>query len=248
MGFEGKTLAVTGAASGIGREVARQAHAAGATVVAVDMDEGGLQALAEELTGLRAVVANVARREDADRIVESAGERLDILVNNAAIMDQMMLVDETPEELWERVLAVDLTGPFLLCKRAVPRMAKQGSGVIVNVSSAAGLRGTRAGAAYTAAKHGLVGLTKNIAFTFARDGIRCVCVCPGSTAHGSRGALEAGTSFSQRGFERIVGDRKLDPSTAGHPEDVAAVILFAASDDARRINGTVLAVEDGSTV
>lgn len=248
MGLEGKTLVVTGAASGIGRAVARGAHAAGAAVVAVDMDEDGLRTLAAELTGLRTVVANVADADDADRIIEAAGERLDVLVNNAAIMDQLMLVDETPEDLWERVLAVDLTGPFLLCKRAVPRMAEQGAGVIVNVSSAAGLRGNRAGAAYTAAKHGLVGLTKNIAFTFAADGIRCVCVCPGSTAHGSRGGLEAGTSFSERGLARIVGDRKFDASAAGHPEDVAAVILFAASDDARRINGTVLAAEDGSTL
>jgi NAD(P)-dependent dehydrogenase (short-subunit alcohol dehydrogenase family) len=194
------------------------------------------------------VAASVADPADADRIVEAAGERLDVLVNNAAIMDQMLLVDETPDELWDRVLAVNLTGPFLLCKRAVRRMVPQGGGVIVNVSSAAGLRGNRAGAAYTTAKHGLVGLTKNIAFTFGRDGVRCVCVCPGSTGHGSRGGLEAGTSFSPRGMERIVGDRKFDPASIGRPEDIASVIMFAASDAAKRINGTVLAADDGTTV
>jgi NAD(P)-dependent dehydrogenase (short-subunit alcohol dehydrogenase family) len=248
MGFDGKTLVVTGAASGIGRAVARQAHADGATVVAADFDGDGLDALAGELSGLRTVRADVTRPEDADRIIEAAGERLDVLVNNAAIMDQMLLVDETPEDLWNRVLAVDLTGPFLLCKRAVPLMAAQGGGVIVNVSSAAGLRGTRAGAAYTTAKHGLVGLTKNIAYTFARDGVRCVCVCPGATGHGARGAIEAGTAFSERGLERIVGERGIGAIVAGHPEDVASVILFAASDGAKRINGTVLAADDGATV
>jgi NAD(P)-dependent dehydrogenase (short-subunit alcohol dehydrogenase family) len=248
MSFIDRTVVVTGAASGVGRAVARQAHADGAVVVAVDLDADGLAALADELPGLRTVVANVTRPQDADRIVEAAGDRLDVLINNAAIMDQLLLVDETPDELWDRVLAVNLTGPFLLCKRAVARMAGQGGGVIVNVSSAAGLRGNRAGAAYTAAKHGLIGLTKNIAFTHARDGIRCVSVCPGATGHGSRGGLEEGTSFSARGLERIVGDRTFDPASVGRPEDVASVILFAASDGAKRINGTVLAAEDGSTV
>ena len=240
-----ETWIVTGAASGIGRAVARAAHAEGSTVVAVDLDKGGLQVLAGELPGIATVSANVAKPDDADRIIAAAGDQVDVLVNNAAIMDRMLLVDETPDELWERVVAVNLSGPFLLAKRALPKMREQRKGVIVNVASIAGLRGSFAGAAYTASKHGLIGLTKSIAYTYREDGIRSVCVCPGSTAHGSRGAMEEGTTFSELGFARIVGDRGYDPATLGKPEDVAAVILFAASDAARRINGTTLIADDG---
>jgi NAD(P)-dependent dehydrogenase (short-subunit alcohol dehydrogenase family) len=248
MTLDSQTWIVTGAASGMGRSVARAAHAQGATVVAADRDEAGLDALASELDGLRPVTANVANAADADRIVAAAEGPVDVLVNNAAIMDRMLLVDETPEEFWERVVAVNLTAPFLLSKRVLPGMVERGRGVIINVASIAGLRGSFAGAAYTTTKHGLVGLTKSIAHTYRADGIRCMCVCPGATAHGSKGAIEEGATFSERGWLRVAGGEMPDASLIGHPEDVASLVLFAASDAAVRLNGTALIADDGATL
>jgi NAD(P)-dependent dehydrogenase (short-subunit alcohol dehydrogenase family) len=243
MSSQAQTWVVTGAASGIGRAVARAAHANGANVVAVDLDGDGLAALAGELDGLVTVTANVSLPDDADRIVSAAADGVHVLVNNAAIMDGMMLVDETPDDYWQRVLAVNLTGPFLLSKRVLPGMIERGAGVIVNVSSIAGLRGAFAGAAYTSSKHGVVGLTRSIAYTYKEDGIRSVCVCPGATAHGSKGAMEEGAGFSERGFMRVTGGQL--PTVIGHPEDVASVIMFAASDAGVRLNGAVLTADDG---
>jgi NAD(P)-dependent dehydrogenase (short-subunit alcohol dehydrogenase family) len=246
MSSEGQTWIVTGAASGMGRAVARGAHAGGASIVAVDLDEPGLAALADELERVTPVAANVSQPADADRIVAAAGDRVDVLVNNAAIMDRMLLADETPDDFWQRVLAVNLTGPFLLAKRVLPGMVERRAGVIVNVASIAGIRGSLAGAAYTASKHGLVGLTKNIAHTYRKDGIRCVCVCPGATAHGSKGAIEDGSTFSERGWERV--GIVVDESLIGRPEDVASVILFAAGDGGVRISGSTLVVDDGAAI
>ena len=244
-----KTLLVTGAASGMGRSIARLAHAEGMAVVAVDRNEEGLSALAAELPGLTCVTADVSIPDDVDRAVAAAGDRVDILVNNAGLMDRFLLVDELPEEEWHRVLDVNLTGPFLFCNRVVPGMVAQSGGVIVNISSVAGLRGGWAGVAYTSSKHGLVGLTKNIAHTFGRDGVRAVCVCPGGTAHGAAGAMEPGAIPSPRGRPRVVGDDYVsDPRLIGTPEGVASVVMFLASAGASRMNGSVVVVDDGATL
>lgn len=245
MSTERQNWLITGAASGIGRAVARAAHAQGGNVVAVDLDEKGLLALGDELAGVTAVAADVSLSEDADRIASVAGG-VDVLVNNAAIMDRMLLVDETPDDVWNRLVSVNLTGPFLLSKRVLPGMAERGRGVIVNVASIAGLRGTFAGAAYTASKHGLVGLTKSIAHTYRTDGVRCVCVCPGATAFGSKGAIEEGAQFSERGLARV--GIMQDETLVGHPEEVASIILFAASDGGARLNGTTLIADNGASV
>jgi NAD(P)-dependent dehydrogenase (short-subunit alcohol dehydrogenase family) len=248
MTLDSQTWIVTGAASGMGRAVARAVHSGGGTVVAADRDETGLAALASELDGCRVVTANVADAADADRIVAAAEGSVDVLVNNAALMDRMLLVDETPEDFWERVVSVNLTAPFLLSKRVLPGMVERGRGVIINIASIAGIRGSFAGAAYTATKHGLVGLTKSIAHTYRADGIRCMCVCPGATAHGSKGAIEEGATFSERGWLRVAGGEMPDASLIGRPEDIASLVLFAASDAAVRLNGTALIADDGATL
>ncbi|MEK7681279.1 MAG: SDR family NAD(P)-dependent oxidoreductase, partial [Chloroflexota bacterium] len=122
MSLTGKKLLVTGAASGIGRAIALQAGKDGAIVIAADLSESGLDALKRELPQAVCVRADVTKVSDVDRMIAAAEGRLDVLCNNAGLMDRHMLVDELPEQEWERVLAVNLTGPFLLCKRAVPLM------------------------------------------------------------------------------------------------------------------------------
>jgi NAD(P)-dependent dehydrogenase (short-subunit alcohol dehydrogenase family) len=191
------------------------------------------------------VQGNVTSPEDAERIIDAAGERLDVLCNNAGLMDRFALADEVSLEEWNRVFAVNVTGAFLLSKLAIPRMVAQGAGVIVNTASIAGIRGGLAGAAYTASKHAVIGLTKNIAASFGRDGIRCNAICPGATGHGAKGAIEPGSEFSERGAERLLGDpSKMD---IGTPEQIASVAIFLASDAASRINGAIIVADGGRT-
>src|SRR6266567_2647131 len=189
MRFEHQVALVTGAASGIGRALVQRLVAEGAAVVAVDLVEAPLQALVANLRDQGAMItgcpANVASDTDVEAMLSTATStygRLDILCNNAGIMDLMTPAAEVPLDLWERVLAVNLHGPFLACRQAIPMFIEQGGGSIVNTASEAGLRGGAAGTAYTVAKHGVVGLTRSIAFHYGEQGIRCNAVCPGAVA------------------------------------------------------------------
>jgi len=239
--LNGKTAIITGAGHGLGRIMVDQFLDAGAAVIAVDLNAAGLAELRAAHPEVAIVEADVSNAADADRIIAAAEGRLDVLVNNAAVLDRLALVDEISEEQWRRVLDINLTGPYLLCNRAVPRMLAQGGGVIINVASVAGLRGGRAGAAYTASKHGLIGLSENIAATLGKDGIRCIPLCPGGMATG----MPRGGELSERGSSRISGRDREHPHSGG-PENVASVAVFLASDAAAGINGSPVVADGGA--
>lgn len=249
--FNGKVALITGAASGIGKAVVLELISQGASVVAVDMVEERLTQLASELQSqsdkLATCLGNVTLEADVDRMVETATTRfgrLDILVNNAGIMDAMTPVAELSTELWNRVLSVNLTGPFLLSRKAIPVMLKQGEGRIVNVASEAGLRGSAAGAAYTVSKHGVIGLTKNTAFMYGPQGIRCNAVCPGGVE--TNIGLGGDYNPASLGMSRVMG--VLQAVTGGRvakPAELAAVITFLLSDEASFVNGAILAADNG---
>jgi NAD(P)-dependent dehydrogenase (short-subunit alcohol dehydrogenase family) len=245
--LDGKVAVITGAASGIGLATARLFAMEGAHVVASDVAEPALIDLANE-TGAVPVVADVSRLDDVDRMIDTAIERfgqLDILCNVAARRDRFLPVDEMPDEIWRGVLDVNLTGPFQTCRRAIPLMLKSGKGCIVNISSTAGLLGSRGGAAYTVSKHGLIGLTKSIAATYGRDGIRCVAVCPGKVVTPS-GVSRRGGELHPRGragLERIESTIVRDQE----PEEIASIVLFVASDAAIGLNGDVIVADVGWT-
>ena len=237
MRFDSRVALVTGPASGIGRALVQQFVAEGAAVVAVDIAEGTLHQVVTELQSqggkATACVANVSSDADVERMLAlaiSTYGRLDILCNNAGIMDLMTPAADVPLALWERVLAINLTGPFLACRRAIPLMLEQGGGKIINTASEAGLRGGTAGTPYTVSKHGVVGLTKSIAFHYGDQGIRCNAVCPG----GVETAIGVGSGMPH---EATGGVAK--------PEQIAAVITFLASDDASNVNGAILPVDGG---
>ena len=244
MRLDGKVAVVTGAGSGIGQATAQLFHAEGAKVVVTDYRPGGLEKLPKS-DRIVSVQGDVSTRADAERMVGTALERfgrIDILCNVAGIVDRLLPVAELTDEVWDRVLAVNLSGPMYTSRAALPAMLKQGGGVILNVSSVGGLFGARGGAAYVASKHGLIGLTKSIAATYGKDGIRCVAVCPGAVNTG----ISLGGEPSAKGYEAL--DRTLPANLrVGEAGEIAALMLFLASDEASFVNGTALVADGGWT-
>lgn len=184
--FEGRTVVVTGAASGIGRAVAARVVREGGRVVAADLSAERLQELAESLPADRVVTVagDISAQADVDAIVAAAEGRIDALANVAGINDDFSPLHETSDEMWERVLRVNLTGTFRLTRAVLPLMTAAGRGAIVNVASEAGLRGNASGTAYTTSKHAVIGMTRSAAFMYGPQGIRVNVVAPGGVATG----------------------------------------------------------------
>lgn len=249
MKLEGKVALVTGAAMGIGREITKLFVAEGAQVVATDIAASELEKLAQELgdqagASLKTIAGDISDRADAERTVETALDAfgtLDILVNNAGIMDDFVPIGDLEDSLWRKVMAVNLDGPMFVSRKAIQTMLAKEHGVIVNVASIGGLFGGRAGVSYTASKHALIGLTRSIAYQYAKKGIRCNVVCPGGVA----------TNIDVRnpnplGMERLQTTLPAATRTAEAIE-LARVVLFLASDDSSFVNGEILVADGGWT-
>lgn len=245
-----KVAIVTGAASGMGKSIAEAYAREGAKVVVSDMNIEGAQEVAESIqaTGAEAVAVktDVTSEEEVEQLFEETKHnfgRLDILVNNAGIMDGMEPVGEISDERWEMVFAVNTTAVMKSMRMAVNLFLEQGSGTIVNNISAGGLYGARAGAAYTASKHAVVGLTKNTAFMYADQNIRCNGIAPGAvkTNIGSSMKNMSETGAARQGLGLAINPR------AGEPEEIAEAAVFLGSDEASFVNGQVLAVDGGWT-
>jgi len=259
MSFNGRMAVVTGAGSGIGRATASLLAAQGAAVAAVDIDERAAKDTARMLTdaGGRGVgyAADVANARALDQAVSAAIRdlgALEMLFNNAGILDGYFNVDELDEAAWRRVIDIDLTGVFLGCKRALAEMLPAGRGRIVNMASVAGVGGTGGGAAYIAAKHGVVGLTRQMAVTYAARGLRVNCICPGAIPTGLRAHSQSilgpdVPDMSGRGV--AVNDeqvRAIVPAgVRGTVEDIAAAVCWLLSDEAAYVNGHALVVDGG---
>jgi NAD(P)-dependent dehydrogenase (short-subunit alcohol dehydrogenase family) len=247
--LNGKTAVVTGAGSGMGAAISGLFAAEGAKVIAADIDQATVDAVVDsikakggEATGIQ---VNVAKEEDVARMIDAAVSKygsLDVLVNNAGIMDDFVPVESITNELWERVMAVNLNGPMYACRLAVPIMLKQGKGSIINIASIGGLEGSRAGATYTASKHALVGLTKNIGFMYAQKGIKCNAIAPG----GVNTNIGKNMHPNQFGYERCTSGGASMPRM-GESNEIATAALFLACDDSSFVNGTVLTADGGWT-
>jgi NAD(P)-dependent dehydrogenase (short-subunit alcohol dehydrogenase family) len=246
--FTDRVAVITGAGSGMGAAMARGFHAEGAAVVAVDVDEAGLERTVAALGGVsdraRPVVLDVTDRAAVAAFGEGL-ERADVLCNNAGILDDYTPAHETSWDLWSRILAVNLTGPYLMAHAIVPTMLEQGRGAIVNTASIAGHVAGGGGAAYTTSKHGLIGFTKQLAFDYGRRGIRANAICPGAIATGMTVELRT----PELGNEHVNAAIEATPAGRwGEPEEVAALALFLASDEASFVHGTPVLVDGGWTL
>jgi NAD(P)-dependent dehydrogenase (short-subunit alcohol dehydrogenase family) len=243
--FAGRTVVVTGAASGIGRATASRVAREGGRVIAVDISAERLAELVQSLPDAEviAVPADITAQEGIDAIVAAAGDRIDALANVAGINDDFSPAAETSDAVWDRVIAVNLTGGFKLTRAVLPVMLAAGRGAIVNVASEAALRGNSSGTAYTVSKHGVIGLTKSTAFMYGPQGIRVNAVAPGGVATG----IPMPASISEAGLARLKPFQDMIPTIAT-ADQLAASITFLLSDDAVNINGAVLASDGGWSV
>jgi len=244
--FAGKTIIVTGAGSGIGRATAIRLVQEGARVVATDVVAERLQALKDELgdAALVTVVGDVAQLATIDTIVSAAGETIDGLANVAGIMDAFLPPAEVDDATWERVFSVNVTGPMRLTRAVLPKMIEAGAGAVVNVASEAALRASASGAAYTASKHAIAGLTKSIAFFYGPKGIRANAVAPGAVLTNIEAPMR-----SEYAAGRVGPIMQVTVPAPAEPERLAAAITWLLSDDSANVNGAILPSDGGwSTV
>ena len=232
--FTGRTVIVTGAASGIGRATASRVTREGGRVIAVDVSSDRLNDLVTALPDAQivSVAADITWQPDIDRIVTAAGPRIDALANVAGVNDDFSPAHETSDDVWDRVIAINLTGGFKLIRAVLPAMLDAGRGSIVNVASEAGLRGNASGTAYTVSKHAVVGLTRSAAFMYGPRGIRVNAVAPGGVATG----MPLPPTVSQTGSARLTPFWNIMPPLAT-AEQLAASITFLLSDDGVNLNG-----------
>ena len=252
MRLSGKVAVLTGVGAGMGRATALLFASEGATVVGSDINAASLEAVTAEVTAaggkMIGVVGNIAKREDAEALIQRAIDdygQLDVLVNNAGIMDAMEGVANFKDETFERVMGVNVYGPFVTCRAAVKHMKERGRGAIVNVASVAGVSGAAAGAVYTASKHALIGLSRNTAFAYAPFGVRCNTLIVG----GVETAIMAGadpTKFDHEALAQYGKWHAANPRTL-QPDEVARMTMFLASDEASGVNGAEVAVDGGWT-
>ena len=247
--LQGQVALVTGAAGGIGQSICAVLAANGATVVYTDLDLEATRAVASRVPGsmaLRMDVTDEAGIESAMEAVMAAHGRIDILVNNAGIntMAHRVNIDRFPTEEWDRIVRVDLTGLFLVSKAASRRMLQRGSGRIINIASVMGLVPARLQCAYTAAKAGVVNLTRTMAIELGAQGILTNCIAPGSIlTEGTRRLFYADDGqFS----DRVKGMLAHVPlGRPGRCDEIAHAVLFLAAPESSYINGAVLPVDGG---
>lgn len=248
--LENKVSIVTGAGAGMGKAIALLFAAEGSKVVATDIDQKRLDALAKEIKekggDLTTLVANMAKEEDIENMMKVAVTKygtLDILVNNAGIMDNFQPVAEVENSMMERVMKINFEGPFKAIRSALKIFLAKGSGNIINVCSIGGIKGGVAGAAYTSSKHALVGLTKNTGYMYSKSGIRCNAIAPGAVNTSIAETIDM-SKITPLVNDRIMSGMALMPR-AGEPVEVAKVALFLASDDASFVNAHVCVVDGG---
>lgn len=243
-----KIVLISGAGSGIGRATALLLAKEGGSIAAIDWiaeraDET-VNAIKEKGGNGVAIKADVSKAAEVESMIKQtigAYGKLDILFNNAGVMQPLKMITETTEEDWNRVIDINLKGTFLAMKYGIPAMIKSGGGAIINSSSMAGLIGFTYMPAYAASKAGIIQLTKSAALEFAKQNIRVNCICPGliKTPMAENLAMEPNLKYYKPTRKQIPLTRQ------GTPEEIACAVLFLASDDSSYITGTALSIDGG---
>jgi NAD(P)-dependent dehydrogenase (short-subunit alcohol dehydrogenase family) len=250
--FQDKVVLITGAGVGIGRAAAVRFAKEGATVAVNSVTPANGEETLRLVKGTGGsgiyIQGDVSVDADARRMVAETVKtfgRIDVLVNNAGIVLPGR-IDNTSEEDWDRTMAVNLKGPFLVSKYAIPEMKKIGGGVIVNTSSVVALKGVKDRAAYTASKGGLLALTKAMAADYIGDKIRVNAVCPGTTYTPSLERRIQAFADPEKARADFIARQPM--GRLGTDEEIATAILFAAADDAGFLNGAGIAIDGGMTI
>jgi NAD(P)-dependent dehydrogenase (short-subunit alcohol dehydrogenase family) len=252
--MQDKVVVITGTGSGMGRAMANLFAKEGAKVVAAEWNQSTLDAVVAEVKAaggeITGVQGDVSKRADDQRIIQCAIDtygKLDVLVNNAGIMDNMAAAGDFDEATLEKVMGVNSYGPLYLINAALPHFLSQGKGVIVNTASLAGVGGGAAGVVYTMSKHAAVGLTKNTAWMYAKKGIRCNAMAVGGVATGimeNTAGKVAAMDMTSIGLARAGEWASMAPSF-GEPIDIANMALFLASDESKFVNGAIVNIDAG---
>jgi NAD(P)-dependent dehydrogenase (short-subunit alcohol dehydrogenase family) len=247
-----KTAIITGAGSGMGKAMVSLFLKEGCKVLAADIHTNRLHELEKENSALKGslstLVTNMAEEGDIERMIQTAVQDfggIDILINNAGIMDHFAPVGELDNAMWEKVMKVNVEGPFKAMRSVIPHFLKKNKGVIINIASIGGLQGARAGAVYTASKHALIGLTKNTGYMYSKSGIRCNAIAPGAVTTNIGDTIDM-SKITPLVNDRIMSGMVLNPRTADASE-IATVALFLASDAASFVNGAVITADGGWT-
>lgn len=253
MRVKDKVVIITGAGSGIGRETALLFAKHGAKVVVTDIDEKAGEETVNEIIKILAedpdckgdaffTKLDISNREQIKQVTQevlSKYGKIDVLINNAGIV-QDALVTKMTEEQWDKVIGIDLEGPFHMIQSVVNTMIEHGTGVIINVSSIVGIYGNVGQTNYSAAKAGLIGMTKTLAKELGRKGIRVNAVAPGFIY----------TPMTAKVPEKILEmmKEKTPLKRLGRPDDVGYALLYLASDEASFINGAIISVDGGLVI